>query len=172
MWWLLPIKSRELAVSSILGALSFLSEVIPGPPFDIPFPLYQRISWDITGIPMMLSLLLYGPQYGVLTCFVGCAIIFLRGNPSGGVFKVVAELSTLLPYALISNNVIIKSTVASLSRVTVMTITNYYLLQFFYSMPEELVIGLLPVLAIFNFSQALINIIPAHILRQRIQTML
>lgn len=166
----MTIGTREIAVSSVLGALSFLCEVVPGPPFDIPFPLYHRVTWDITGIPMMISLLLYGPLCAVYTCLVGCAIIFLRGNISGGFFKVVAELSTLLAYALIRNGAIAKSTVASFSRVAVMTITNYYMLQFFYKMPEGVVVGLLPVLAVFNFSQALINIIPAHIIHKRIRT--
>ena len=166
----MTIGTREIAVSSVLGALSFLFEVVPGPPFDIPFPLYPRVTWDITGIPMMVSLLLYGPLSAVYTCLVGTAIIFLRGNISGGLFKVVAELSTLLAYALIRKSTIVKSTIASFTRVIVMTITNYYMLQFFYKMPEGVVIGLLPVLAMFNFSQAIINIIPAHIIHKRIRT--
>ena len=156
-------------MSSMLGALSFLFEVVPGPPFDIPFPFYQRVTWDITGIPMMISLLLYGPLCAVYTCLIGSAIIFLRGNISGGLFKVVAELSTLLAYGFIRKGTIVKSTVASFSRVAVMTITNYYMLQFFYNMPEGVVVGLLPVLAVFNFSQALINIIPAQIIHKRIR---
>jgi riboflavin transporter FmnP len=153
----------------MLGALAFLFEFIPGPPFDIPFPLYQRVTWDITGIPMMISLLLYGPFSAVYTCLVGCAIIFLRGNISGGFFKVIAELSTLLAYALIRKGAISKSLVASFSRVIVMTITNFYMLQFFYKMPEGVVVSLLPVLAVFNFSQAMINLIPAQIIHKRIR---
>ncbi|RLI45039.1 hypothetical protein DRO61_11385 [Candidatus Bathyarchaeota archaeon] len=164
----MSIGTREIAVASILGALSFLFEVVPGPPFDIPFPLYPRVTWDITGIPMMISLLLYGPLTAVYTCLIGTAIIFLRGGISGGLFKIIAELSTLLAYALIKKNIIVKATVASFTRVAVMTIANYFMLQFFYKTPEAIVIGLLPTLAIFNFSQAMINIIPAHIIHKRI----
>jgi riboflavin transporter FmnP len=162
------IGTKEIAVASVLGALAFLSEVIVGPPFDIPFPFYQRVTWDVTGIPIMISLLLYGPMTGVYTCLIGCAIIFLRGNVPGGIFKVVAELSTILAYAAVRGHLVTKSAVTTVSRVLVMTVTNYYLLQYFYNMPETVVVGLLPVLAIFNATQALINILPAHVIHRRL----
>jgi riboflavin transporter FmnP len=168
----LTVRTREIAVASVLGALSVLCEIVPGPPFDIPFPLYPQVTWDITGIPMMISLLLFGPFSAIYTCLVGCAIIFLRGNISGGVFKVIAELSTVLAYALIRQGRIVKTLGASFSRVIVMTITNYYLLQVFYNLPEGVVVGLLPVLAVFNFSQALINVIPAQIIHKRIKQLI
>lgn len=152
----------------MLGALSALWEIIPGPPFDIPFPLYPRISWDLTGIPMMISLLLYGPLSAVYTCMIGCSIIFIRGNVFGGVFKLVAELATLLGFAVIRKNVVLKSATAVLSRVTVMTIANYYLLPAFYKMPEPVVLGLLAYIGVFNLTQALIIIVPAFIVFWRI----
>ncbi len=152
----------------MLGALSALWEIIPGPPFDIPFPLYPKISWDLTGIPMMISLLLYGPLSAVYTCMIGCSIIFIRGNVFGGVFKLVAELATLLGFAVIRKNVVLKSATAILSRVTVMTIANYYLLPAFYKMPEPVVLGLLAYIGVFNLTQALIIIVPAFIVFWRI----
>ena len=152
----------------MLGALSALWEIIPGPPFDIPFPLYPRISWDLTGIPMMISLLLYGPLSAVCTCMIGCAIIFIRGNIFGGVFKLVAELATLLGFAVISKNFVLKSATAILSRVTVMTIANYYLLPAFYKMPEPVVLGLLAYIGVFNLTQTLIRSVPALIVFWRI----
>ncbi|MFX1411975.1 MAG: ECF transporter S component [Promethearchaeota archaeon] len=160
--------TREIATASMLGALSALWEIIPGPPFDIPFPLYPRISWDLTGIPMMISLLLYGPLSAVYTCMIGCSIIFIRGNVFGGVFKLVAELATLLGFAVIRKNVVLKSATAVLSRVTVMTIANYYLLPAFYKMPEPVVLGLLAYIGVFNLTQALIIIVPAFIVFWRI----
>jgi hypothetical protein len=45
------IKPRQVAAASILGALAALWEIIPEPPFDIPFPIYPRVSWDLTEIP-------------------------------------------------------------------------------------------------------------------------
>lgn len=167
---LLPKKmgTREIAVSSLLGGISALWEIIPGPPFDIPFPLYPKISWDITGIPMVIALLLYGPLCAVYTCFVGTSIIFFRGNIPGGTFKLLAELATIIGYAIFRRNFIVDTVKATASRVVVMTIANYYLLQFFYRMSSQVAAGLLLPIAIFNVSQALINIIPAYALYTRV----
>jgi riboflavin transporter FmnP len=162
------IKTREVAAASILGALSALWEIIPGPPFDIPFPIYPRISWDLTGIPMMISLLFYGSISGVYTSLIGCSIIFLRGNVSGGIFKLIAELSTLLGFVLLKRGIVLKSILAVTSRVVIMTVANYFLLQLFYKMPEPVVAALLVPIALFNVTQALINIIPAYLIYLRV----
>jgi len=98
----------------------------------------------------------------IYTCIVGCSIIFLRGNVYGGIFKVIAELVTLLAFASLRKGVVVNSVVAVASRVVGMTVVNYYLLQLFYGMPEPLVVSLLPLIGLFNVTQALINIIPAY----------
>jgi hypothetical protein len=90
-------------------------------------------------------------------------------NPTGGLFKLIAELATILPYCIFSKGFVLRSTLATTSRVLVMTITNYVLLQVFYSIPESVVVGLLPVLALFNISQAMINIIPSLMITARIR---
>ena len=160
--------TKEIAAASILGALAALSEVIRGPPFDIPFPLYPGISWDLTGIPIMISLMLYGPLCAVYTCLIGCSIIFLRGNVPGGTLKLIAELATLFGFALLRKDVVSKSIAAVISRVGTMTIANYCLLQLFYSVTASYVVGLLAPIALFNVTQALINIIPAYLIYLRI----
>jgi riboflavin transporter FmnP len=248
------IGTREVAAASMLGALSASWEVIPGPPFDVPFPLYTRISWDLTGIPAMISLLFFGPLCSVYTCLIGCSIIFLRGNVPGGTLKLIAELATLLGFALLRKKhaglfqkrpttrwqfsvtvdqlfafalsafsfalfcyeltlyalnealffswlfafsfllwlwlqtkrtreeskpqseitlaqigaVALNSTAAVILRVATMTIANYYLLPFFYPMPVSAVVVLLVPIALFNLSQALINIIPAYLIYSRV----
>ncbi len=239
----------------MLGALSALWEIIPGPPFDIPFPLYPRISWDLTGIPIMISLFFYGPLCSTYTCLIGCSIIFLRGNVTGGILKLIAELATLSGFALLRKKhaglfqkrptmrwqvsvtvdqlfafalsafsfalfcyelilyalnealfvswlfafsfllwlwlqtrrtrgqpkpqseitlaqigaVTLNSTAAVIVRVVAMTLANYYFLPLFYEMPESIVVGLLVPIALFNVTQALINIIPAYLICLRIR---
>ncbi|MFX0202679.1 MAG: hypothetical protein ACFFCW_41780, partial [Candidatus Hodarchaeota archaeon] len=96
-------------------------------------------------------------------------IIFLRGNVSGGFFKVVAELATLLAYAVVRKGLITKTVAAAASRATIMTVTNYFMLPFFYKIPEVIVIGLLPILALFNSTQAAINILPAYAIHKRLR---
>lgn len=164
----MKLDTQQLAIASLLGALSIISELAPGPPFDIKFPLYDRVSWDVTGIPMMISLLLYGPPTGLYTTLVGCSVLMLR-NPTGGLFKLIAELATLFGYSILPKGIILRSSVATASRVLVMTVANYVLLQAFYRLPESVVISLLPVLAVFNISQALINIVPSLMITTRIR---
>jgi len=81
----------------------------------------------------------------------------------------IAELATLLGFALLKRDVVVNSTVAVASRVLSMTVTNYYLLQIFYRVPEPIVVGLLPLIAVFNITQALINIIPAYFIYLRVK---
>ena len=170
--FLQKIKAREVAAASMLGALAALWEIIPGPPFDIPFPMFPpqtRISLDLTGMPMMISLLFYGPISGVYTSLIGCSIIFLRGNVPGGIFKLMAELATLLGFILVKKNMIIKSILAVTIRVVVMTVTSYYLMPVFYGASSAFAASLLVPLAIFNVIQALINIIPTYLVYSRIR---
>ncbi len=166
------LASKKLALASILGALAAASEVIKGPPFDIPFPLLPGIiSWDLTGIPMMISLLMNGPLGGVYTSIIGCSIIFLRGNVPGGLFKLVAELATILAFAAIRKGIVTKTVAAVASRVFAMTAANFFLLPVFYPTyysSEMAVVGILLPLAVFNVTQALLNIIPAYAIYSRL----
>ncbi len=71
-------------------------------------------------------------------------------------------------FVLLKKGIVARSILAVTLRVTVMTATNYFLLQLFYNMPESAVIGLLVSLGLFNLVQALINIIPAYMIYLRI----
>ncbi|MGB9960324.1 MAG: ECF transporter S component [Candidatus Bathyarchaeales archaeon] len=165
------IGVREIAVASILGALSAMLKFQAGPPFSISFPLYPRIAWDFAEIPIFVSLFLCGPLCGIYTSAIGCSIIFLRGNVTGGIFKIIAEFATIIGYAVFKRNFALDAGKATLSRVVVMTVANYYLLPFFYGKygtTPEVAAALLAPIAIFNVSQALINIIPAYAIYKKI----
>ena len=99
-------------------------------------------------------------------------MIFIRGNVPGGTFKVLAELATIIGYVVFRRNFVIDVFKAILSRVTVMTVVNYCLLPVFYGehgMTSEVAAALLVPIAIFNVTQALINIIPAQIIYLRVR---
>jgi len=81
----------------------------------------------------------------------------------------IAELATLLGFALLRRNVVLNSTAAIVSRVIIMTIANYFLLPLFYPIPHSFVVGLLAAIAVFNVTQALINIVPAYLIYLRIE---
>ena len=99
---------------------------------------------------------------------IGCSIIFLKGNVPGGIFKLAAELATLLGFVLVKKGIVLRSILAVALRVAVMTVVDYFLLQLFYKMPAPVVVGLLVPIALFNVTQALINIIPAYFIYLRI----
>ena len=81
----------------------------------------------------------------------------------------IAELATLLGFVLLKKNIILKSILAVTLRVAVCTVANYFLLPLFYpQMTEAVVVGLLVSIAIFNVTQALLNIIPAYLIYLRI----
>jgi riboflavin transporter FmnP len=164
------MDTKKLALASILGALAAALEAIPGPPFDIRYPLYPQISWDPSGIPMMISVFFTGSIGGVYTCLIGCAVIILRGNIYGGTLKIIAELATLLAFVVFRKGIVKKSITAIVSRVLVMSVANYYLLPIFYApyQTQATVVGLLVPIAVFNVTQALINIIPAYIIYSRL----
>jgi hypothetical protein len=165
---LLKLDTKKLALASILAGLCGVFEIIPGPPFDIPFPLYDRVSWDLTGMPMMMSLLFTGPIGALYTTLIGCSIIFLRGNLFGGIFKLIAELATILAFYAMQKGFVPKTIASVTSRTVVMTVANYFLLPVFYNMPVNVVVGILPALAIMNSTQALINVIPAQLVYSRL----
>ena len=163
--------TKKLALASLLGGISALLEIIPGIPFDIPFPLYNKVSWDLTGVPMMISLLSTDLIGGIYTVIIGCLFIFIRGNVYGGIFKIIAELTTIIVFFLIHRNFVIKTFGATTFRIIVMSIANFFMLPIFYGLPESFVISILPALAILNASQAIINIFIAKTIFDRIHNL-
>ncbi|MFQ5950511.1 MAG: hypothetical protein ACE5KH_00330 [Candidatus Geothermarchaeales archaeon] len=97
-------------------------------------------------------------------------IIFFRGNFAGGTLKLLAELSTILGFYLLMRRGILWASVSALSaRVIFMTLANYYLLQFFFKIPLEIVVSVwLPFLVPFNLARGLINIWGADYVNLRI----
>jgi riboflavin transporter FmnP len=164
------LDTKKLALATILGALAAALEAIPGPPFDIRYPLYPNISWDPTGIPIMISVLFTGTLGGTYTCLIGCMVIMLRGNFAGGTLKLIAELATILGFVVIRRGIVKKSISAITLRVLIMSAANYLLLPIFYApyVTPETVIANLCSFAVFNITQALINIIPAYIIYSRL----
>ena len=110
---------------------------------------------------MVISLLFTGTVGGVYTSLIGCSFIFFRGNLRGGIFKLAAELATILAFAAVRKGLIPKTIAAIISRVLVMSVVSYYLLPIFipqYYPSEAAVVGILLPLAVLNITQGLLNI--------------
>ena len=152
------IKTREVAAASLLGALAVLWEIIPGPPFDIPFPLYSRISLDLTEIPIMISLMFYRTAPRCMHQPDRVLDIFFNRKCSR---RNLSWLPSQRHFQILLKNIVTKSILAIILRVAVMTVIDYFLLQLFYNMLEFDVVGLL--FPIFNVIQTLINIILVYL---------
>jgi riboflavin transporter FmnP len=161
-------QAKRIAIIAIMGAIVGLIEIFPIIGItDIPFPFYPRLTFDITGVPIMITYFLIGfiPAISVVAImgvFIGYRNLF------GSIFKVIAEVSTLAGFALVykltssQKNKYLQYGLAIFTgvacRVIVMHISNYFLLPVFYGMPIESVTGILIFIDVFNAIQGTVNI--------------
>ena len=147
----------------------------------IPFPWYPNLKFDFTGIPIIMSLFMYGFPSAITTSIVaGLGIIVRSGNIVSASMKVFAELSTVVGLNLGANilseeNIMTKYFVWGFglaSRVIIMTIVNLYVLPNIWRVPMEVTIGLLPLIGVFNIIQGLITIILGYYLYTAAKTRL
>ncbi|MCJ2520758.1 MAG: ECF transporter S component [Candidatus Thermoplasmatota archaeon] len=175
------MNTKQLAGTAMLSAIAAIMEILP---VDLRFPLLPfRISFDPVGIPIAVAAILYGPTGGLVSTGIAGVALIAHGNPIGAVFKVPAELSTVLPLAMtlyalrrgFSKGprfrwfiVGLSWTIAIVMRITVMTPVNYYFLQLLYSVPGSFALSTLPFLAVFNLIQGIINVVPAYLIVDRL----
>ena len=171
------LGTREIVGTALMASIAVVLEILP---LDIPFPLYQRVTLDPTGIPLMFALYYYGLSSSVIATLVtGLSIAlprppFRRANPTGAFFKTFAELSTILGVFLIlkftkKGNRLLENISGAFFRLAVMTVVNYVFLPFFYGLSTKIVLKILPYLAIFNAVQAILNIVSAQILFEAVK---
>lgn len=138
----------------------------------IPFPWLPMLKFDFTGIPIALSLLLFGLSSGATTSIIASLAIIVRsGDVVGATMKAIAEFSTVLGMAaglrLPSRWKIIVSVVAGLAlRVVTMSMANLIILPAYYGMSHDVTVGLLPMIGIFNATQGTITVLLGYFLNE------
>lgn len=135
----------------------------------IPFPWLPFLKFDFTGVPIMISLFMFGLPSAVSTSLAALLGIIARsGELVGATSKALAELSTALGIAAglrltgdrgIGDNITKVASVALglLSRVVVMSLWNIVVLPNYQGIPYDYVVGLLPMLGVFNAMQGAIS---------------
>jgi riboflavin transporter FmnP len=158
-------STAKLTGTAILAALVIMFDyTLKYSGLKIPFPWYPNLKFDFTGIPIALSLFLYGFPSSVTTSLVAGVGIWARsGNLISASMKVAAELSTVAGIHLGrqfngSRSKYISWGAGLLSRILVMTVVNLYVLPSVYHVPMEATIGLLPLIGVFNAVQGAITI--------------
>lgn len=168
------LRTKNISLTIIFTSTALILEILP---LDIPFPLFSKLTLDVTGVPLLLTFYLVDlPSTIVAVLFIGLAIALPRPpfrppNPYGGFFKVVAELSTILGIWLTKRfwkgsrmRFLSLSIVGgSISRVVIMSFVNYVFLPLFYGLPRSIVLKIIPVVAVFNLIQSVVNVVLAYV---------
>ncbi|MCD6563440.1 MAG: hypothetical protein J7K23_05940 [Thermoproteales archaeon] len=168
------VKAKKLTLTAIFSAMAISLEILP---IDIPFPMFSKLTIDITGVPLLLALYIIDLPSSIITTVTTGIIIalprppFKPSNPYGAFFKTLAELSTIIGVWMIkklwkkdNKKFFIYSFLnGSFIRTIVMCIANYIFLPIFYGVPVKIVISILPIIALFNIVQTLVNILLAYL---------
>ena len=174
--------TARLTGTAILAALVIVFDyALKYSGLKIPFPWYPNLKFDFTGVPIIMSLFMYGFPSAITTSIVaGLGIVVRSGNIISASMKVFAELSTVVGIHL-GLSVLSKGedstnymawVLGVAARVIIMSVVNIYVLPNVYHVPMEATIGLLPLIGVFNVIQGLITIGFGHFLFGAVKTRL
>jgi riboflavin transporter FmnP len=163
-------RSSKLTGTALLAALVVVIDyALKFSGLKIPFPWMPTLKFDFTGIPITLSLLMYGLPSALTTSVVAfVAIIARSGDVIGASMKFAAEFSTVLGLALgfkLTGKIIswlqkgLGLSMGLVFRVAAMSLANIIVLPAFYGIPESVAYGMLPLIAIFNIAQGTITVL-------------
>lgn len=167
----LKLETKKLAATAIFSALTVALNLSP---IKFPAPYLPFLYYQVWEIPIVVAFLLFGPTTGVSVSIINTAALFVLfpgALPMGPIYNLIAVLSMLtgiycaqwLTKSLGKKQkeafLIITVTLLGVAlRVTVMSFVNWELIKYpppiGFSMPEEVVVAILPFVALFNGSLA------------------
>jgi riboflavin transporter FmnP len=166
-------RTVRLTGTAVLAALVIVFDyTLKFSGLKIPFPWLPFLKFDFTGVPIALSLLLYGLSSGGFTSAVAFLGIIVRsGDVISSLMKGLAEFSTVLGMALglylpIRLRRPFSVVLGLVLRVISMSVFNLVVLPNYYGMPLSVVFGLLPMLCVFNAMQGGITIFLGYFLHE------
>lgn len=164
-------RTARITGTAILAALVVVFDyALKFSGLKIPFPWLPFLKFDFTGVPIVLSLLLYGLSSGATTSAVAClAIVARSGDLVGAVMKALAELSTVagvaagmrLPGSL---GRMVSLVVGVALRITVMSLVNLVVIPAYYGMPFQVAVDLLPMIGAFNALQGGMTVLIGYLI--------
>jgi riboflavin transporter FmnP len=155
----IKINSTTLSGTALLAALVVVFDyAVKYSNLKIPFPLLTTLKFDFTGIPIALSMLLFGVIPGVFTSFIAFVAIMARsGNFISSLMKALAELATMLGMSVglkISKKFRLAFTFVVGVGMRVLIMTPFNMLMF----PLEMI----PLTWVFNILQGAITIFGSY----------
>jgi len=169
------MNSKDVAALSIFTALTVALNLSP---FKIPAPYAPFLFYQLWEIPIVAAFALYGPLMAITISVLNTIvllILFPGALPTGPLYNLAAVLTMLLgiylahlmmkkePLSQRFTALNLLATGLGISfRVVVMTLVNWAFIRYpppiGFSMPEEVILGILPLVALFNATLALYTI--------------
>jgi len=178
------MNAKNIATTSIFTALTIALNLSP---FKFPAPYAPFLYYQIWEIPIVAAFVLYGPLTAVTVSILNTLTLlalFPGALPTGPLYNLAAILGMLL--GTYSTHLIKRKSInqefAALSllatglgatfRVIAMTLVNWAFIRYpppiGFSMPEEAIIGILPLVAFFNATLALYTIPVGYIVARAV----
>ncbi len=174
-------KTAVITGTAILAALVVVFDyALKFSGLKIPFPWMPTLKFDFTGIPILLSFLMYGLPAAFTTSLIALfAIVVRSGDFVSASMKALSEFTTVLGFASgvwVCNKFslpIIQERGLSwffgvTLRIIVMGVANLIVLPIFYGMSQEFVYASIPLTAAFNLLQGSLGIILASFLHEAV----
>jgi len=175
------MKTRDLAAAVVFAALAAVVNFL----LRVPAPFATFLYYQLWEIPILTAFFLFGTTVLIFVTGVNLVILFafFQGNsPLGPVYWLVAWLSMMAGIGLIkilldrraiknaTATVILFTASGTVFRTAIMSIVNYSVLRFpppvGFSLPEVVIIGYVPLIALFNATLALYTIPSSYTLAQ------
>jgi riboflavin transporter FmnP len=169
-------KTVNLVGTAILAAMVIVFDyTLKFSGLKIPFPWLPFLKFDFSGIPIVISLLLFGlPSGGFTSAIASLGIIARSGEVIGGLMKGIAEFSTIagMSFGLRfgkgkKDSFLVKGitfVMGVLVRILVMSLWNIIVLPNYYGIPYEATVGMLPMIAVFNGMQGTLTVVIGYAL--------
>ena len=164
----MKIETRTLTGVAVLAALAVVFDyTLKYSGFKISFPWLPFLKFDFTGIPVVLSMLMYGLIPGFFTSAIaGLAILARSSDIVGASMKALAEFSTVVGMNLRlkkSKKFWLPSSflLGIAIRMFVMSIANFILI--FFGLIKVLIVYL-PLIGIFNIIQGSISMVGGYLI--------
>lgn len=179
------MDSKRLSTVAVFAALTIALNLSS---FKIPAPYAPFLYYQVWEIPIVAAFLLYGPLIGFYVAVINTLVllIWFPGDlPVGPLYNLAAILGMLLgiyvAHIFVAGHLGVKresvvtasSTILGIvSRTVLMTLVNWIFLRYPYpigfSIPEEAVIVMLPIIGFFNATLALYTIPVGYILARAV----
>ena len=164
------MNTKNTAIISIFTALTIALNLSP---FKFPAPYAPFLYYQIWEIPIVAAFVLYGPLTAIAVSILNTLtllVLFPGALPTGPLYNLAAVLGMLLgiysahlikrkslnqEFAMLN---LLATGLGVTFRVVVMTLVNWTFIRYpppiGFSMPEEAIIGILPLVAFFNATLA------------------